>query len=722
MRKPLLLLALAAFLTAAAQRVELQPQPQQATYGGEAFARTASYTLVGAESADADAVRLLTGRLTTSGGPVRLIIGEAGDKAVKAYKRLIPQKAEGYYLKVTPTEVVIAGRDERGTYYGAQTYLRLQAAPRVMQAEITDWPSVACRGVIEGFYGNPWSHADRLRQFDFYGQQKLNIYVYGPKDDPYHRAHWRDPYPEAEAARLRELVEAAHRNKVQFVWAIHPGGDIKWTLQDSMAVCQKLEKMYELGVRAFAVFFDDIWGEGAKGDKQAGLLNYATDHFVRTHPDVAPLIICPTQYNKAWSGGDYLTTLGREMYPEVRIMWTGNSVVDMIEADDMAWINAQIGRKAFIWLNYPVNDYCQSRLLMGKTYGNGLDIADMVSGFCSNPMEYAEASKVSLYSIADYTWNMPAYQPLPSWQRALRELMPTAHEAFQYFCSQCVDLGVTGHGLRREGESPQFTGAPEDFTTMSQMARCLLADSVCHPDMLREIGPWVRSMELLGERGTLVLTMERSLAEADSVAFIGLYRAQARMEQAQKAITSRDYEGSIVKAKPVVSGDVITPWVRDHVAAAVKQYKKTYTYGLDALPHQLLEDGEYLIKVGGQYLTDAEANADRTGDAPLLQADRDSINPQRQQWVIELDAKTERYKITNKQDGRYLNELARFWRTKNNPYSPDWNTYLITRSHEGRYAIQNAGSGGNKYWRATNEGIATDATEPKYDFEIIPMK
>ncbi len=335
-----------------------------------------------------------------------MTVGKYGDKAVKAYRKMIPQQAEGYYLKVTPTEIVVAGRDESGLFYGLQTAKEIQdyiiqnsnfnfqksrfkeVVPLGGEAfEIRDWPSVSCRGVIEGFYGNPWSHEDRLRQFDFYGKHKLNIYVYGPKDDPYHRAHWRDPYPEAEAAKLKELVEAAHRNRVQFVWAIHPGGDIKWNLQDSLAIVKKLNIMYDLGIRTFAVFFDDIGGEGARAEKQAGLMNYLTDAFVRKHKDVEPLIICPTQYNKAWSGGDYLSTLGTKMYPEVRIMWTGASVVDMIGRDDMEWINAQIKRKAFIWLNYPVNDYCQSRLLMGKTYGNGLDIADLVTGFCSNPME-----------------------------------------------------------------------------------------------------------------------------------------------------------------------------------------------------------------------------------------------------------------------------------------------------------------------------------------------
>lgn len=696
----LALFSLTCILTAPrAQRPILSPLPQKVEWGGKAFR--------------GDQIQY-----------IRTTKGVVTDKGLAKYKRLVPKQAEGYYLKVTPGEIVAVGRDEAGLFYAEQTLRQITSPKEVMQCEIADWPSVECRGVIEGFYGNPWSHRDRLRQFEFYGQNKLNTYVYGPKDDPYHRTHWREPYPDDEAARIRELAEAAHRNHVQFVWALHPGMDIRWNLEDSIAVVSKLEKMYSLGVRSFAIFFDDIWGEGAKGDKQAGLLNYVTDQFVRKHRDVRPLILCPTQYNKSWSSRDYLSTLGNTLYPEIRIMWTGNSVVDMIGKQDMEWINSQIKRKAFIWLNYPVNDYCQSRLLMGKTYGNDLDIYDMVSGFCSNPMEYAEASKVSLYSIADYTWNMPQYDSEESWQHAMATLMPTCKEAFGFFCMNNVDLGKTGHGLRREGESPQFGKSGQsplfDFILLDAIADALLADSVNQPEMLQEIAPWVESMKLLGQRGIQVMQMNAALERNDTVEFIGHYKAQAAIEQKQKAITSRDYEGSIVKAKPVVSGDVITPWVNETCASLVKEYKSSYTYGKQFLPYQVLDDGQYLIMAGGKYLTDAEASTDRTGDFPVFLSDRDTINPQRQLWNIELSVATGRYKVTNVQDGRYVNERGAFWADKDvNPYDPEWHTFTILRAEEG-YTIQCGGRAGNGYWILGDNRI-TNGTEP-YTFHITPLQ
>lgn len=736
MKKTILLVAAA--LTAAlsgvrAQQPTLSPLPQKATWSEVAFAHGTPVYIEGADKADADAVALLCekldGCLTPSPqGAVRLLIGEVGDKAVKAYRKQVPAHAEGYLLSVEPGRVVIAGRDGAGTYYGVQTFLRLWQQQNVMQCRIEDWPSVDCRGVIEGFYGNPWSHKDRLRQFEFYGCNKLNIYVYGPKDDPYHRAHWRDPYPQDEAERLKELVQEAHRNKVQFVWAVHPGGDIQWNLKDSMAVCQKLEWMYELGVRTFAVFFDDIWGEGSKADKQAGLLNYVTDNFVRKHSDVQPLIMCPTQYNKAWSGGDYLSTLGTRMYPEVRVMWTGNSVVDMIERDDMEWINKQLGRKAFIWLNYPVNDYCQSRMLMGKTYGNGLDINEMVSGFCSNPMEYAEASKVSLYSIADYTWNMPQYDAVRSWQQAITELMPTASEPFRWFCENNIDLGKTGHGLRREGESPRFPQAGKAawteyevfFQKLANEAALLLADSVNSPEMLSEIKPWAESMRLQGLRGLTVTRLAKAQEAGDSIQFIGLYRTQQAIEQAQKAIISRNWEGSVVKAKPVVGGTVIAPWIDRTLAESVKAYKRHHTYGREVFPAQAIEDGQYTILADGRYLTDAQAATDRTGDYPVLQASRDSINPQRQQWNVELDITTGRYKISNVQDSRYVNERGAFWANKSlNPFDPEWHTFILTKQDDGTYTIQCGGRAGKGFWKIEGDRIVNAPEGTRFRLEPV---
>ena len=104
----------------------------------------------------------------------------------------------------------------------------------------------------------------------------------------------------------------------------------------------------------------------------------------------------------------------------------------------------------------------------------------------------------------------------------------------------------------------------------------------------------------------------------------------------------------------------------------------------------------------GKDLTDVNASTDRTGDYPVFVAEADTINPQRQLWNIELVPATGRYKITNAQDGRYINELGTFWKDKNqNPFDADWHTYVITKTPEG-FTIQCAGRTSGSWFAEDN--------------------
>lgn len=730
-------------ITAAAQKSTISPIPQMIEWGNEkAFDNSVTFKLKGAATADKDAVALLGKYTCDNGKGIKLVIGERGDKAVKKYNALIPQKREGYYLSITPKEVVIAGNDESGTYYGVQTFLQIMQNAEVFPVTISDFPAVATRGMVEGYYGNPYSEADRKDMFEFFGKQKMNTYIYGPKDDIYHRAKWRVEYPADQAAKIKEYAEAAKKNKVDFVWAIHPGNDIKWNMTDSLNMIKKLNAMYELGIRTYAVFFDDIWGEGTDATRQAALLNYITDEFVKKHDDVAPLILCPTQYNKGWTSGNYLDILGEKAYKEIDIMWTGNSVIDMINKEDMNWINIRIKRNAYIWLNYPVNDYCVDHMLMGPTYGNDLDIAPMLAGFTSNPMEYAEASKVSLYSIADYTWNTIQYDADASWQRAMEYLVPQNTDEFRLFCENNIDLGPTGHGLRRKGESPRFNAALEKFNTAlatndtTKAAEILsehfnkmivaaetLVNSGETPRLTAEIEPWCKSMKLLAYKGLSTMSMYKALASGNTKEFVDSYLTYLEYDKQQMAIRSRDFPGSIKNPTPVVATTFIVPFIKKSVAELIDAYKKNYTYRLDVFPYRLIENGAYFIKVNGKYLTNAQENVPRT--APQFAADRDMIKPQRQEWQISFDTETERYKIVNIQDNRYLNENGMFSAgNATNPYEAAWHSYIMERNADGKYSIQNAGRAGKGFWMLSNDDtriVSGSNDSDKFIFEIIPV-
>lgn len=479
----------------------------------------------------------------------KIILGKSGDKAVKKYVKKIPQKKEGYYIEVNENSIVIAGADARGAFYGVQTLAQMARQGNLSICTIEDYPDIEFRGVVEGFYGTPWSHEARMRQLEFYGRNKMNTYIYGPKDDPYHSSpNWRKPYPEKEAAQIHELVEQAARNEVDFVWAIHPGKDIKWTNEDRDALLQKFEAMYQLGVRSFAVFFDDIWGDGTDPVRQAELLNYIDNNFIQKKHDVTPLVMCPTEYNKSWSNvkGGYLTTLGEKLNPSIHIMWTGDRVIACIDKPTLDWINPLIKRKAYIWWNFPVSDYVRDHLLLGPVYGNTKDIKDDMSGFVSNPMERAEASKIALYSVADYTWNLATYDSIQSWKNAIKDLLPQKAAYLETFATHSSDLGPNGHGFRRDESTtmkPVLQALGRDMNNTeaadSVLRECMRLETACdvlladneNPALINEMRPWLKQGKLLGEYGQCVLHMVKALAQKDA-AFMTYYdRARALQTQ-----------------------------------------------------------------------------------------------------------------------------------------------------------------------------------------------
>ena len=533
----------------------------------------------------------------------KVTLGVRGDSKVNKYKKQIPAKPEGYFMEVTPKEVIIAGNDEQGLFYGVQTLLGMMKEGKLETCTITDWPDVPFRGTVEGFYGTPWSHEARKSQLAFYGRNKMNVYIYGPKDDPWHRDKWREAYPEAEANRIAELVKVAKANGVNFYWAIHPGVDIKWNDEDRDHLMAKFEVMYQLGVRSFAVFFDDIWGEGTKADKQAALLNNIDDNFVKAKKDVAPLILCPTEYNKGWANEEkgYLRTLGKELNEGIEVMWTGNSVVACIDKPTMEWINERIQRKGYIWLNFPVNDFVRDHILMGPAYGNGLDIACDVSGFVSNPMEYAETSKISLYGIADYCWNMEEYDYQSNWEKSLKDILPGNYKALRVFALYNKDLGPNGHGFRRE-EGEELKEIAEGALDGNQFAIAMLnvacneLEIACdllltdteNPQLIHEIRPWVIQGKNLAAYGKAVTTMnllatakDNGSATSQFINFENLYK-QARSLQKQMF----DFENDKTQRHPYQIGTkvgtkVMLPTLNALFTKATETYNKINGKSLD---------------------------------------------------------------------------------------------------------------------------------------------
>lgn len=444
-----------------------------------------------------------------------------------ARKAGVKEASGAYSLIVSPKEITLIGYDARGAFYGIQTLKQLAESPISAQGalpcvEINDYPDLPNRGVVEGFYGTPWSHDVRLSLIDFYGKFKMNTYLYGPKDDPYHSCpNWRLPYPEKEAQHIKELVEACNRNYVDFVWAIHPGQDIKWNEEDYHNLVQKFNWMYDLGVRHFAIFFDDISGEGTNPLKQTELLNRLTEEFVKVKGDVSPLTVCPTDYSGLWANPTEkgsLAIYGKTLNPDIKVFWTGDVVCSDMTPETLEFINSRIKRPAYYWWNYPVTDYIRNFVLQGPVYGLDTSLtAHETCGVVSNPMEHGEASKLALYGVADYAWNIADYNAIDNWERGLAELVPDATDAYRTFAIHSSD---NENGYRRDEswETKTFRIADWDDAAANALEEefkkventpARLESGCKNKALLKELRPWLTEFGKLGTRGKQAIELAR---------------------------------------------------------------------------------------------------------------------------------------------------------------------------------------------------------------------
>lgn len=271
------------------------------------------------------------------------------------------------------------------------------------------------KGLIEGFYGPPWTHAERLDLIRFCGEEGLTTWVHAPKDDPFHRADWRDPYPEAEFERLGELVAAAHAAGVEFAYAIAPGLSIAYEDErDFELLHAKCEQVRAIGADAIQLLWDDI--ESRDGAGQAVVSNRLAEVLPQDR-----LIVCPVGY-AGTEDTPYRRSLTADLDPEIVLYWTGPEVVShAIAREELDVAVARFGGRALlIWDNYPVNDFAPELLFLGPLRGRDPRLFDgRCAGLIANAMLQAVPSKLPLATVADFLRDPVGYDPHASFGRAL---------------------------------------------------------------------------------------------------------------------------------------------------------------------------------------------------------------------------------------------------------------------------------------------------------------
>ncbi|MGW0117150.1 beta-N-acetylglucosaminidase domain-containing protein [Streptomyces sp. NPDC003327] len=592
------------------------PRPQTLTAAGPAVRLGDEVTLLADADADPHALAALRELLAAAGvrtvhpalpgrGPVVRAAGPTGEGAAGAEEALralgVRERLDlprgGYRLATGRHEgrdtVVLDGVGEDGLFHAVQTLRQLLAGGgEVPGVVVRDWPGTAERGVTEGFYGTPWSQEQRLAQLDFLGRTKQNRYLYAPGDDPYRQAQWREPYPADRAAEFRALAERAAANHVALGWAVAPAQSMCLASdRDVAALTRKLDAMWELGFRSFQLQFQDAgygewhcakdadaFGRDARGaaTAHARVANTVARHLAERHPDAAPLTVMPTEYYQD-GATDYRTTLAEALDARVRVAWTGVGVVPRtITGGELAGARAALGSHPLVTMdNYPVNDYAQDRLFLGPQTGREPAVAAGSAAFLALAMAQPTASRVPLFTAADYAWNPRGYRPRESWNAAVEDLAGpdrAAREALAALAgngaSSILDPGAESAYLKpllaafwsartspdpavRDRAAHELRAA---FTVMREAPERLAGTA--GGALGDETGPWLEQLSRYGLAGETALDMLRAQARGDGAA---AWQARLRLDALLKALKA---------SRVTVGKGVLGPFLTRAVAAS----------------------------------------------------------------------------------------------------------------------------------------------------------
>jgi len=373
-------------------------------------------------------------------------------------------------------------------------------------------PAFRYRGIVEGFYGPPWSAGDRSWWVEALGRLGMNRYVVAPKEDPLHRARWPERYPADALEEAAALVARGRAHGVEVGFGVSPGLSIRPSRSgDVAALLAKFRDFHACGVRFFVLALDDVPSHLPDAGDRERFGSLAAAHVCLAHavhetfPD-ATLWFVPNDYTGV-GATDYLEEVGETLAPAIEVAWTGRSTLAPgIAASEARTRAAVLRRRPLLWDNVPVADGPMRRMLhLGRYLGRDPALPGHVSGILLNPMSLPRSSWLTVACAAAYLEAPSRYDPDRAWHDAAAELGRGAPDAFRCFASahrfspQDPDPGDTdlARALARLSDSLERGGDVHAdavaLRSLSARRRALAEDLAAleDRDLAREIAPWV---------------------------------------------------------------------------------------------------------------------------------------------------------------------------------------------------------------------------------------
>lgn len=472
MKKLLILTALilSQLSMAFAQGYTIYPIPQTLKVGDESVRFSRTVTIVADKTIDQATMNRAKAVLVEGGFKV-----EEGKKPSRGRTTLSlltqPASAFGaegkfdrHTLIVDKKGITITGEDTNAVFFGLASLEQIleqsEQGGTYRSVSIIDYADQKSRGVIEGFYGFPYSVGVKRDLLRYMMRYKMNTYMYGGKSDPYHSRYWADPYPEQITPEqekngwlsqdmVRDITRTSAETKVNFIWAIHPGNHFLTSETAISDIMRKFDKMHQLGVRQFALFVDDVAipkevSEMKLTAERVTQLQAAIEKKWNTPSSAAvdtvrplhfvPQIYCSDFAASATQRQNFMSAIGQTP-AHIIIYTTGQGVWTVPNSEHTTQMRNELGRDMAWWWNYPCNDNADGLIYPMDMYNNFVDMPAVRDdarmpkelshcvGLVSNPMQQGEVAKSALFSVADYAWNNAAFDAKKSWEASFASFL-----------------------------------------------------------------------------------------------------------------------------------------------------------------------------------------------------------------------------------------------------------------------------------------------------------
>jgi len=465
------------------------------------------------------------------------------------YKKKYDRHILSIYSTGDIAQVVIVGENTDATFCGLASLEQIldNGISNLLCVTISDYADIKNRGIIEGYYGVPYTAEVTKDLFRFMARYKMNTYMYGAKSDPYHSRYWSDPYPlniSEEQLRIgyltqdmmRDITSVAHDTKVNFIWAIHPGKafanpDDKDVLERIMS---KFNSMYGLGVRQFGVFVDDV---GVPSDP--AIMKLCADNITvlqnlidsrwnkpgaAPSDTVKPLHYVPQLYAFSWVSAERARSFFESLKStpqKLNIYITGRNVWSVPNNKDLSIVYDYLGREVSWWWNYPCNDEDHTKLFVMDTYTNFRDETHIdnlarleknligTNSLIINPMQQGELSKIALFSVADYAWNNESFSNHWSWEAAVPAVVGRSRaDAFsklapylRYYDHDALNYLISRYHVSIERKHPSHTALLNELCEVNSACQVIkdMKYSSIESDRLfyNDVRPWILKLEAM---------------------------------------------------------------------------------------------------------------------------------------------------------------------------------------------------------------------------------